>query len=65
MTYKNAHGVELAALTFSVCMFHPIAVDCHRDGKRQLAPALLRRMPRALLCNGTIDYEPVCYLGWW
>lgn len=63
----RVNGDVIYTITMSIKMLHQKGIDNHRDIKRfGLGPIhKLSGINKAKLENGTIEVEPVCYLGWW
>lgn len=54
------------SFTRSIGVKERIFIDDHRRVKRELGPITnLPAIPKRLLCNGTLNMEPTCYLGRW
>lgn len=53
----------VASMTMDLNVSSPRALTNHRSIKKMEAKKLIDALPKNLLQNGTVHFEPVCYIG--
>jgi hypothetical protein len=64
-TYKDSGNRVVFNFTRTVTVRDRWYIEQHREIKRELGPVYNMAHMRPLLNNGTLDVDPVCYLGRW
>lgn len=50
-------------MTLSLGTSCPSGLADHRSIKKEEAPDLIKDIPKHMLKNGTVSFEPLCYIG--
>ena len=63
LKYRTKDHRPLADVNLTMKTTSPKYLEDHREVKKALAHILMEDIPKRLLCNGEIVFEPTFYLG--
>ena len=63
LEYRGNNQRVLTSVTMTMFTTSPRFVNQHREAKKALAPDLIAATPKNNLCNGTVVFEPIFFIG--
>lgn len=63
LEYRSKSAKTLASMNMTMGTTSSRFADRHREAKKVLAPELINAVPRSVLCNGVVVFEPLTFIG--
>lgn len=63
LEYRSKSAKTLASINMTMGTTSPRLANDHREVKKVLAPKLIKAVPRSVLCNGVVVFEPLAFIG--
>lgn len=63
LEYRSKGSRTLASMNMTMVTTSSRFADRHREVKKVLAPELIKAVPRSVLCNGVVVFEPLTFIG--